>query len=143
MTKEKLKKYRDLKLELEDLKIKINELKVSDSVQGTSKYPPHIMQNHKIEGTAPENYDLLERKADLKAQIKGIEDFVNGIPDYKVRKAVMMYYLDEIEQGEDKPTWEDVVDEIGQGITSASLKMRVDRYLKTVTNVTNVTHVTN
>ena len=130
MTKEKLKKYRDLKLELEDLKIKINELKVSDSVQGTSKYPPHIMQNHKIEGTAPENYNLLERKADLKAQIKGIEDFVNGIPDYKVRKAVKMYYLDPIDESGDKYTWEMIADKMNDGSTGESIRKKSERILE-------------
>lgn len=129
MTKEKLKNYRNLKLELEDLEIKINELKVQDSVKGTSKYPPYIMQTHRIEGTAPENYSLLEHKAELKAQIREIEDFVNGIEDYKLKKAVKMYYLDEIEQGEDKPTWEDIVDEF-PGETSDSLKSKLKRILK-------------
>lgn len=140
MTKEKLKNYRNLKLELEDLEIEIQKRKVMDSVQGTSKYPPHIMQTHKIEGTAPENYSLLEHKLELKAQIREIEDFVKSIKDYNLKKAVMIYYINEIEDGEDKPTWEDVADEVGQGVTSGSLKMQIDRYLK---NVTNVAHVTN
>ena len=129
VTKEKLKKYRDLKLELEDLEFEINQLKVQDNSKGSSKYPPYIMQTHKIEGTAAENYGMLEHKADLKAQIKEIEDFVKKIPDYKIRKAVRIYYIDKIEQGEDKPTWEDVADEI-PGETSNSLKSKLKRILK-------------
>ena len=129
VTKEKLKKYRDLKLELEDLEFEINQLKVQDSSKGSSKYPPYIMQTHKIEGTAAENYGMLEHKADLKAQIKEIEDFVKKIPDYKIRKAVRIYYLSEIEQGEDKPTWEDVADNFS-GETGLSVKVKVHRFLK-------------
>ncbi|MGN0614205.1 MAG: hypothetical protein ACI4JB_09955 [Porcipelethomonas sp.] len=129
MTKEKLKKYRDLKLELEDVEMQINKLTVQDSVKGTSKYPPFIMQTHRIEGTTPENYGLLEYKASLKAEINEIEDFVDRIPNYKIRKAVRIYYLDEIEQGEDKPTWEDVADGFS-GETGLSIKVKVHRFLR-------------
>ncbi len=130
MTKEKLKNYRNLKLELEDLEIKIHTLKVQDSVSGTSKYPPHIMQTHRIEGTAPENYSLLEHKAELKAQIREIEDFVNGIEDYKLKKAVKMYYLDPIDESGDKYTWEKIADILNDGSTGESLRKKSERILE-------------
>lgn len=130
MTKEKLKNYRSLKLELEDLEIKIHSLKVQDSVKGTSKYPPHIMQTHRIEGTAPENYGLLEHKSELKAQIKEIEDFVDGISDYKVRKAVEMYYINPVDESGEKIKWEKIADYFNDGSTGESWRKKTDRYFE-------------
>ena len=137
MTIEKLKRYRELKAELEDVNWKLQT--VCGSVQGSQEDYPYILQNHHISGVEPKNYTLLERKSDLKAQIKEIEDFVNGIPFYKVRKAVKLYYIEPIESGEDKPTWEKVADSI-PGETAGSIKMKVSRFIKTVTNVTHVTN---
>ena len=137
MTIEKLKRYRELKSELEDVNQKLQT--VCDSVQGSQEDYPYILQNHHISSVEPVNYGLLERKSDLKAQIKEIEDFVNTIPFYKVRKAVRLYYIEPIESGEDKPTWEKVADEIPDE-TAGSIKMKVSRFIKTVTNVTHVTN---
>lgn len=134
---EKLKRYRELKSELEDLEQNIPV--VQDSVQGSQAEFPNVLQNHHISGVEPVNYSLLERKSDLKAQIKEIEVFVNSIPFYKVRKAVKLYYIEPIESGEDKPTWEKVADSI-PGETAGSIKMKVSRFIKTVTNVTHVTN---
>lgn len=130
MTKEKLKNYRNNKLELEDLEIEIQKRKVTDSVQGTSKYSPHIMQNHKIEGTAPENYSLLEHKLELKAQIREIEDFVKSIKDYKTRKAVEMYYIDPVDESGEKIKWEKIADYFNDGSTGESWRKKTDRYFE-------------
>ncbi len=127
MTIEKLKRYRELKSELEDLEQ--NTPVVQDSVQGSQAEFPNVLQNHHISGVEPVNYGLLERKSDLKAQIKEIEGFVRGIDNYNLKKAVTLYYIKEIEEGEDKPTWEMVVDKI-PGETSDSLKSKLRRILK-------------
>lgn len=66
----------------------------------------------------------------LKAQIKEIEDFVNSIPNYHLKKAVCIYYINDVESGEDKPTWEDVAEEIGNGFTSKKLEVQLGRYIK-------------
>lgn len=140
MTIEKLKNYRNLKSELEDVKAEIDSLKVTDNAKGSQKDFPFILCNHKIEGVTDENYSLLEYESDLKAQIKEVERFVNAIPFRNVRKAITIYYIDEIEEGEDKPTWEDVTNELKSGQSSDAIKKMVQRYIK---NVPNVPHVPN
>ena len=58
----------------------------------------------------------------LKAQIKEIEDFVNSSPNYHLKKLFCIYYINDVESGEDKPTWEDVAKEIGNGFTSKKIR---------------------
>lgn len=130
MTKEQLKRYRALKFELADVNAQIRQGSMQDSVQGSMKEHPYIMRNHKVVGVPDEDYDLLVRKSDIKAEIKEIEEFVNGIHNYRIKKAIQIYYINEIEPGEDKPTWEDVADEIGNGCSSESVKKSVTRYIK-------------
>ncbi len=130
MTKEQLKKYRTWKAELADLELDINSKTVHDSVQKSKREFPHTFGHDHIEGVPNENYDLLVQKSDLKAKIKEIEDFVKSIPDYNLKKAVMIYYINEIEDGEDKPTWEDVADEIKNGYNGDSIKQSISRLLR-------------
>ena len=93
------------------------------------EFPWTIGTRH-VEGVPDEDYDLLVRKSNLKAQIKEIEDFVNGIHNYRIKKAIQIYYIDDIESGEDKPTWEDVADKMDGGQSSEAIKKMVTRYLK-------------
>lgn len=130
MTKEQLKKYRALKFELADVNTQIQLGSTQDSVQGSMKEFPWTIGTRHVEGVPDEDYDLLVRKSNLKAQIKEIEDFVNGIHNYRIKKAIQIYYIDDIESGEDKPTWEDVAEEIGNGFTSKKLEVQLGRYIK-------------
>lgn len=130
MTKEQLKKYRALKFELADVNTQIQLGSTQDSVQGSMKEFPWTIDTRYVEGVPDEDYDLLVRKSDLKAQIKEIEDFVNGIHNYRIKKAIQIYYIDDIESGEDKPTWEDVADKMDGGQSSEAIKKMVTRYLK-------------
>ena len=130
MTKEQLKKYRALKFELADVNTQIQLGSTQDSVQGSMKEFPWTIGTRHVEGVPDEDYDLLVRKSDLKAQIKEIEDFVNSIPNYHLKKAVCIYYINDVESGEDKPTWEDVAEEIGNGFTSKKLEVQLGRYIK-------------
>lgn len=130
MTKEQLKRYREWKLELDEINDEINEKCIKGSVQGSMIDYPYILQNHKIGGIADADYDLLVRKSNLKAQIKEIEDFLNSIHNYRIKKAIQIYYIDDIESGEDKPTWEDVADKMDGGQSSEAIKKMVTRYLK-------------
>ncbi len=127
MTKEQLKKYRTLKAELADLELGINSKTVHDSVKKSKREFPWTLGNDHIEGVPDEDYDLLVRKSDLKAKIKEVDDFVKSIPDYNLKKAVMIYYINDIEDGEDKPTWEDVADEIKNGYNGESIRKKVER----------------
>ena len=58
---------------------------------------------------------------ELEAMGIPIEDFVNGIHNYRIKKAIQIYYIDDIESGEDKPTWEDVADKFNDGSTGDSV----------------------
>lgn len=130
MTKEQLKRYRALKLELEDINADVGDSTVHDSVKGSMKNFPWTVGTRHVEGVPDERYNLLVRKSDVESQIKEIEDFVNSIPDYYLKKAANIYYINEIEPGEDKPTWEDVADEIGNGFTSKNIETQLGRYIK-------------
>lgn len=128
--KEKLKQYRTLKLELDEVNCKINEKCIKVGVQGSMKNHPYILQNHTIGGVTNEDYGLLERKSEIKAKIKAVDDFVNGIDDYKIRKAIMIYYMDPLDDSCEKPTWISIAEKFNDGSTANSLKMSVSRYLK-------------
>lgn len=130
MTKEQLKRYRALKFELADVNTQIQLGSTQDSVQGSMKEFPWTIGTRHVEGVSDEDYDLLVRKSNLKAQIKEIEDFVNSIPNYHLKKAVCIYYINDVESGEDKPTWEDAAEEIGNGFTSKKLEVQLGRYIK-------------
>lgn len=135
MTKEQLKKYRTLKAELIDVEADIKAKTLHDSVQRSKREFPYTFGHSHIvgvadEGVLDEKYDLLIRKSNLKAQIREVDDFVKSIPDYNLKKAVMIYYINEIEDGEDKPTWEDVADEIKNGYNGESIKQSISRLLR-------------
>ena len=130
LTKEQLKRYRALKFELADVNTQIQLGSTQDSVQGSMKEFPWTIGTRHVEGVPDEDYDLLVRKSDLKAQIKEIEDFVNGIHNYRIKKAIQIYYIDDIESGEDKPTWEDVADKFYDGSTGDSVKQAVSRFIR-------------
>lgn len=130
MTKEQLKKYRELKFELADVNTQIQLGSTQDSVQGSKKEFPWTIGTRHVEGVPDEDYDLLVRKSDLTAQIKEIEGFLNSIHNYRIKKAIQIYYIDDIESGEDKPTWEDVADKMDGGQSSEAIKKMVTRYLK-------------
>lgn len=130
MTKEQLKRYREWKLELQDINAGISNSTIHGSVSGSKKEFPWTIGTRHVEGVPDEDYDLLVRKSDLKAQIKEIEDFVNSIHNYRMKKAIQIYYIDDIESGEDKPTWEDVADKMDGGQSSEAIKKMVTRYLK-------------
>lgn len=130
MTKEQLKRYREWKLELQDINAGISNSTIHDSVSGSMKEFPWTIGTRHVEGVPDEDYDLLVRKSNLKAQIKEIEDFVNSIHNYRIKKAIQIYYINDIESGEDKPTWEDVADKFYDGSTGDSVKQAVSRFIR-------------
>lgn len=129
MTKDQLKKYRTLKAELADLELDTNNKTVHESVQKSKRDHPYTFGHDHVEGVPDKDYDLLIRKSDLENQIREIDKFVKSIPDYNLKKAVMIYYINDIEDGEDKPTWEDVADEIKNGYNSGKLKVSLGRFI--------------
>ena len=130
MTKEQLKKYRALKFELADVNTQIQLGSTQDSVQGSMKEFPWTIGTRHVEGVPDEDYDLLVRKSVLKAQIKEIEDFANGIDDYKIRKAIRIYYMEPLDESCEKPTWESIANKFYDGSTGDSIRISVQRYLK-------------
>ncbi len=87
---------------------------------------------HELNGGVSEESSiwLLYRKNELECRTKTIERFVESIPDYKVYRAIKMYCIESIGEGEKVPDWEDVAFRIGDGCTEGAIKQRVSRYLK-------------
>lgn len=130
MTKEQLKRYRALKFELADVNTQIKLGSTQDSVQGSKKEFPWTIGTRHVSGVPDEDYDLLVRKSDLKAQIKEIDDFVNGIEDHKIRRAIRIYYMEPLDESCEKPTWESIANKFYDGSTGDSIRISVQRYLK-------------
>ena len=128
--KEQLKQYRTMKLELEEVSSKIDEKCIKDSAAGSMKDFPWILQNHSLSGVADEDYSLLERKLELKTQIKAVDDFVNKIPDRKIKKAIKIYYMNPLDDSCEKPTWKGIANEFKDGSTENSIKKSISRILK-------------
>lgn len=131
MTTDELKQYRSICAEIKDIEDELKGVYVGDSVSSASSFPYSKHTVH-IEGYKPGGGTVakLARLSELKVQKSEIEEFVRGIKDYKIRKAVKLYYIEPIADGEDKLTWEMVADKIGNGVTSSSLKMSVKRFMK-------------
>lgn len=132
MTIAELKQYRNICAEIQDIEDDLNANHyVGDTVQSAKRFP-HKNHNVHIEGYKSDGGTVskLARLAEKKKQRDKIDQFVESITDYKLKKSVKIYYINPIENGEDKPTWEMVADEIGQGVTSYSLKAGLKRILK-------------
>lgn len=136
MTKEQLKRYRALKLELEDINADVGDSTVHDSVKGSMKNFPWTVGTRHVEGVPDEGYDLLVRKSDVESQIKEIEDFVNGIEDNILYKSILFKYivLEEDKNGKVKPPlkWYQVAQKINCGLSGDGIRMKVDRFLKNI-----------
>ena len=134
MTKEQLKKYRTLKAELADLELDIKSKTLHDSVQRSKRGFPYTFGHDHIEGVPDDQYDPYDliRKSSLKVQIREIEKFVNGIEDFRIRKAVKIYYIDPIDESGDKPTWNSIADKFDDGSTGDSVRMIVKRFQKNI-----------
>ena len=108
MTKEQLKKYRTLKAELADLELDIKSKTLHDSVQRSKREFPYTFGHDHIEGVPDDLYDLI-RKSSLKAQIREIEEFVNGIEDDQLQRIFRLRYL----TGKKKLSWLSIAMKIG------------------------------
>ena len=156
MTIDELKNYRSICAEIADIKKELAGHYAGDTVQSGSKHP-YSVHNVRIEGYKSDDstISLLTRLSVLEHSREEIKKFVDSIPHYRTRKALYLYYIAPINEvdpdsrikGMDifvwgkKPTWEDVADVIGNGVTGNALKTETNRFLKK--SVTNVTHVTN
>lgn len=131
MTIDELKRYRDICAEITDIKKELAGHYAGDTVQSGSKHP-YSVHNVRIEGYKSDSgtISLLSRLSVLERSRADIEEFAKHVPNYTLKKAIDIYYIKEIESGEDKPTWESVADEIGNGITASKLKTQLNRYLK-------------
>lgn len=140
MDLEMLKHYRAICAELEDVTAELESLSVTDAVQSAAT-PPYSKHSVPVSGLPPTDRvrSLLARQAALRACKSEVDRFISQVPYYLVRKAIKLYYIVPIDEGEDrsntnvwnhKPTWEDVTDIIGTGENAEALKKRVYRCLK-------------
>ena len=136
LTKEQLKRYRALKFELADVNADIRNSTIHDSAKGSQKDFPWTLGTKHIEGVTDEDYDLLVRKSDLKAQIKEIEDFVNGIEDNVLHRSITYKYIniEKDRNGKVKPPlkWFQVAQKVNCGLSGDGIRMKVDRFLKNI-----------
>lgn len=156
MTIDELKRYRDICAEITDIKKELAGHYAGDTVQSGSKHP-YSVHNVRIEGYKSDSgtISLLSRLSVLERSRADVKAFVNCVPYYRAKKAFYLYYIAPINEEDQnsrikgiepfvwdkKPTWEDVADVLGNGVTGNALKTETNRYLKK--SVTNVTHVTN
>lgn len=132
MTIEQLKKYRDICSEIDEIQQELNGKHYAADTVSVCAPPSYTAHSKRIEGYLPDGntISLLARLSDLRAQQRACEEWVKHIPAYRTRKAIELYYINPIESGDDKPTWESVADKIGNGETSYSLKKAVGRYFQ-------------
>lgn len=77
-------------------------------------------------------FDPLNHKNELQRKTESIEQFVNGIQEYKVRRALLIYCIEPINENATSPDWDDVARRIGNGCTEASVKMSVKRFFEKI-----------
>lgn len=137
---DKLKNYRAICAELLDVTAELDSLSATDAVQSAAT-PPYSKHSVPVSGLPPTDRvkTLLARQAALRACKSEVDRFISQVPYYLVKKAIKLYYIVPIDEGEDrsntnvwnhKPSWEDVTDIIGNGENAEALKKRVYRYLK-------------
>ena len=136
MTKEQLKRYRALKLELQDINAEIGDATVHDSVTGSKKDFPWTLGTRHVDGVPDEDYNLLVRKSNVESQIKEIEEFVNGIEDNIIHNSIAYKYI-VIEKDRNKKIkpplkWYQVAQRINCGLSGDGVRMKVDRFLKNI-----------
>lgn len=128
-----LRQYRTICAEIDyiDSKLKGSKIHVSDSVQSAAKHP-YSLHNVRIEGDIYERSSpsLLAKRQDLIAQKESIEQFINSIPIFKIRRALELYCIEPLGENLVSPTWEDVADAMADGSTAAALKMAAKRFLE-------------
>lgn len=101
---------------------------VYDAVQSASDFP---FSKHTVvvEGDVytHQGFAVMDEIAILRDKKESVERWVQSIDDFTVRRIVEIYFLRPA-FGE-KPTWEKVADELGDGSTGDSCRMRFTRYM--------------
>lgn len=107
MTKERLRKYRDLSKELEQIAEKVETLEsalCSPKIQRITGMPSAPSGNNSKEDLTIKHMELLEYYQEKKASLKGeqlaIEKAIESL-DYRDRTVLRLYYIDGL-------TWEQV-----------------------------------
>lgn len=143
VTKELLKQYNDLKVEIRELDIRIKKLEnkesqiEKDSVVGSSKYFPYVQRKFTIEGYNYLEEDkkhsktlrlkelLYQRKSKCEDMKLLIEEFINNIPDSKTRRVFQYRYIDNL-------SWCSIAMKINKSDESYPRKIIHDKYLESL-----------
>lgn len=124
------KETKELEVKIKKLQEKEKELK-ADTVRGSSKYFPYGERTFSITGVdirihiRLKRYQLLlEKRHDelLEQQIK-TEEFINQIPDSRMRRILKFRYIEQF-------TWIKTASSIGGYATSDSVRIEHDRFLE-------------
>lgn len=132
MTLKEIKRYRTICAEIKQIDKKLNrgKIHVRDSVKTAAK-PPYHLHNVSVEGDVyvGSSPSLLSRKAQLISDKNKIEDFVEKINDYDIKRAIEIYCMEPSDENLNLPDWEDVADYLGKS-TGEAVRKSVERFLK-------------
>ncbi|MBQ5399339.1 MAG: sigma-70 family RNA polymerase sigma factor [Ruminococcus sp.] len=130
LTPELIKSYIKLEYELDDLVEEIKRIRGQRAVsvvKGSCPDYPYTEHSVKVSGykddAISQLMSLLEKRDRLKAQMSEIRQFVDSIPDVKVRRIVKLRYI------YDK-SWNEIADRLGKRNTENSVRKICERFLK-------------
>ena len=132
MTRDDLRQYRSLKIEIKDLEVRIDKIQnasnceVIDKVKGSQSTFPYIQRSFTIEGEGESDIQhqqklklkliLLQKKNELEDKVLEIEEYIQNIQDSELSTIYRMYYLDGMAQ-------EAIADRIGYTQRAISKKL--------------------
>ena len=130
MTIQQLKQYIFLKNEIRDLEDEISDLENAQTtsvVSGSYDVPPYTKHSIKVQGNYEHTKSLVadkkqERDRLIEMQFV-IEDFVESIPDIRIRRIVRLKYLQGL-------SWNQVAQKLGGYNTSDSVRMACKRFFE-------------
>lgn len=125
-----LREYRPLCAEIERLEMELQRDKqhVVDAVQTAADFP-YWLHTVPIEGDIYP-YDVKPKRQLLAAKRerkRKIEAFVENVPDYKIKRALEVYY---IEPCDSHVSWEMVADALKDGSNGNSIRQLVWQYVE-------------
>lgn len=115
-------------IERKEAQIQKEKLHVVDAVQTAAEHP-YWLHTIPVEGDVypPEVEGLRRIVARKNAEKAYIVRFVNGIEDYKIRRAIEIKYLD---PADGMVTWEMVADQLNDGSTGDSIRKKIARFFE-------------
>ncbi len=128
MNKKELSEYRYIVKEIERLENAVASEFEHSKVSGSHSEFPFTRRTFSVSGIrhSGKNAETLAQIKALKKQKAKVDRFISSIADRMTKRIFVLKYI----QGERKPTWNEVADEIGGGNNGDNIRMSVNNYLK-------------